>query len=366
MKNGLILILLFLVSCSQQQDKQSVARIEAQIENVPSEIKEVRLRRVGSKGPETIDSVSISGGAFSMEVPADSERLYRLEIGDQFLPVFLESGTHVLKADFSRLYQTSQFSGSPLTDLMHRTEGLRIGFEDQAKQLQASYENAMYTGVTRRADSVLKAFESLQKNYKLKVKFFIDSIGPNPVSYLATSMLSPEEDFPYLDSLALRFEKEKPGRAYTLKMSSFMVAPRRFAIGKAAPDFELPDPSGKPVSLSQFKGKWVFLDFWASWCKPCRAENPVLAEANRRFKDKGLVIFSVSLDEERELWMKAVVSDGMNWAHASDLKGWKNSAARLYDVNSIPCSFLIDPQGRIAAKNLRGQALAEKLMAIFP
>ena len=147
MKNGLILILLFLVSCSQQSEKQSVALIEAQIENVPSNIKEVKLRRVGAKGPETVDSVSISAGAFSMEVPADSERLYRLEIGDQFLPLFLESGTHILKADFNRLYQSSQFSGSPLTDLMHRTESFRLGFEDQAKQLQASYENAMYTGV---------------------------------------------------------------------------------------------------------------------------------------------------------------------------------------------------------------------------
>ncbi len=369
MKQFLLLSLLaFVFSCSgdAEQDESKLARIKAKIEHIPPGTSIVKLNRMGLRGPETVDSAEISDGIFSLAVPADSDHLYRLEIGSSFLPVFLEAGEHELKADFRQLYQSALYSNSPLTAEMRKTETLRLSFEAKAQALQNIFQVALYSGNEKKADSARQAFEFLLLDSKNEVKEWIDSIGPGPVAYLATSMLSPEEDFSYMDSLALRFEKEKPGKIYTRKILSYMEIPRRFAIGKKAPDFTLTNPAGTPLSLSSFKGKWVLLDFWASWCKPCRAENPVLAEANSLYKKKGLQIFSVSLDGDREAWMKAIVQDEMNWAHASDLKGWKSAAAQLYAINSVPSSFLIDPDGNIAGKNLRGEFLMEKLKAIFP
>ena len=360
----LFLVLLF--SCSQEKEERALSVIQGNIENLPASVVSVKLKRMGIKGPETIDSADIHSGQFSLEVPADSEYLYRLELDQAFLPLFMEQGEHQLKADFKNLYSSASYTNSPLTSEMRRTEALRISFEVQAQSLQNDYETALYSGNIKGADSARSAFEILRKNSKQKIKNLIDSIGPGPVSYLATSMLDPEEDFAYLDSLTLRFDKEKPARAYTQKLNRFLEMPRKFAIGKMAPEFSLPNPGGKSVSLSTFRGKWVLLDFWASWCKPCRAENPLLVELNSRFKSRGLQIFSVSLDGDRESWMKALVQDQMNWAHASDLKGWKSSAGLLYGINSIPASFLIDPEGKIASKNLRGEQLLEKLKSIFP
>jgi peroxiredoxin len=364
----LLSLLVFVFACSSdvEQDESKLARIKAKIEHIPSGTSLVKLKRMGLQGPETVDSAEISEGAFSLAVPADSDYLYRLEIGSSFLPVFLEAGEHELKADFQQLYQSAIYSNSPLTAEMRKTETLRLGFEAKAQALQNIFQVALYSGNEKKADSARQAFELLLVDSKKEVKNLINGMGPGPVAYLATSMLSPEEDFSYLDSLALRFEKEKPGKIYTRKIVSYMEIPRRFAIGKKAPDFSLPNPAGTPLALSSFKGKWVLLDFWASWCKPCRAENPVLVEVNRRYKKRGLQIFSVSLDGDREAWMKAIVLDEMNWAHASDLKGWKSSASQLYAINSVPSSFLIDPDGNIAAKNLRGEFLKEKLKAIFP
>jgi thiol-disulfide isomerase/thioredoxin len=363
---SLLFFFTFIVSCKQEIEDRPLARIQGRIENLSANATEVKLKRMAYNGPETIDSAILDAGEFSLAVPADSEHLYRLEIGGSFLPLFMEEGDHNLEADFSQLYASAKYSNSSLTDQMRKAESLRLSFEARAQELQNRYEMALYAGKAKTADSARLAFEILRLSSKNRIKSLIDSLGPGPVSYLATSMLSPEEDFSYLDSLATRFDKEKPGKAYSMKLHRFMEKPRRLAPGRLAPDFSLPNPAGKNLSLSSYRGKWVLLDFWASWCKPCRAENPLLVELNKRYKVKGLQILSVSLDGEREAWMKAMVQDQMNWAHVSDLKGWQSSAGMLYGIDAIPASFLIDPEGKIAGKNLRGEALLEKLVEIFP
>jgi thiol-disulfide isomerase/thioredoxin len=135
-------------------------------------------------------------------------------------------------------------------------------------------------------------------------------------------------------------------------------------IGSSAPEVELKNPSGKKMKLSSLQGKWVLLDFWASWCKPCRDENPNLVSAYEKYtgatlkSGKGFEIFSVSLDKTKEPWIKAIKSDKLKWKyHVSDLKGWQSDAAATYKVKSIPTNFLINPEGKIVATNLRGMAL---------
>jgi len=119
------------------------------------------------------------------------------------------------------------------------------------------------------------------------------------------------------------------------------------------------------IALSSFKGKYVLLDFWASWCGPCRAENPNVLKAYNEFKDKNFDVFAVSLDDKKENWLKAVKDDAMPWTQVSDLKGWKNQAAGMYAITAIPQNFLINPDGKIVASNLRGEALVKKLKELI-
>lgn len=137
------------------------------------------------------------------------------------------------------------------------------------------------------------------------------------------------------------------------------------AVGTDALDFTQADINGKPVSLSSFKGKYVLLDFWASWCKPCRQENPNVVKVYNKFKDKNFTILGVSLDQSKDAWVKAIQSDKLTWNHVSDLKYWENAVAQMYHIQSIPGNFLIDPNGKIIARDLRGEDLEKKLCELF-
>ena len=158
-------------------------------------------------------------------------------------------------------------------------------------------------------------------------------------------------------------QKSKEGMSVKKTIDAFMMV----RIGAEAPLFSSPDTAGNAINLKDFRGKYVLLDFWASWCGPCREENPNVVKAYAQFKDKNFTVLGVSLDQKskHDAWVKAINDDGLNWNHVSDLKYWDNAVAKLYAIRSIPQNFLIDPKGKIVGANLRGEELFKKLQELI-
>jgi peroxiredoxin len=158
-------------------------------------------------------------------------------------------------------------------------------------------------------------------------------------------------------------KKSKEGLVLRKTINGFMAV----RIGAEAPLFQSPDTAGNTISLKDLRGKYVLLDFWASWCGPCREENPNVVKAYEQFKDKHFTVLGISLDksDKRDAWIKAIKDDGLVWSHVSDLKFWNNEVAKLYSIRSIPQNFLLDPQGKIVAANLRGEELFRKLQELI-
>lgn len=173
--------------------------------------------------------------------------------------------------------------------------------------------------------------------------------------------LQPDE----FERLFTGLDKSLQTSKYGQSVNQYIKQLRLSGVGAMAEDFAQNDVDGKPVKLSSFRGKYVLVDFWASWCGPCRQENPTVVKAFNKFKNKNFTILSVSLDEDKTRWLRAINQDGLSWTHVSDLQGWNNGVAVQYGIRSIPANFLVDPQGRIVARNLRGVALEAKLNEIL-
>lgn len=256
-------------------------------------------------------------------------------------------------------------------------------------KIQSMYEEKVAKADSASMDSMRTIFtnesNAIVQNHRQEV---FDFIKKNPSSFAClpaiyqsfdsrNPVFSYEMDAPYYHLIDSAMMANSPNSKHTKEYHSQIVEyKQQFAqqqiqdnkipVGMEAPDFEVPSPEGNMIKLSSFRGDYVLLDFWASWCSPCRQENPAVLQAFNQFQKKGFRIFQVSLDKDKNEWTKAIQNDNLwQWKHGSDLQYWNCVPAKLYGVQSIPSNFLIDPKGKIVAKNLRGQQLIDALTEIY-
>ena len=208
-------------------------------------------------------------------------------------------------------------------------------------------------------------FTQAQAASSAKIKALIPEMGSNLVALWATNFLPAEKEMASLVEIANSLDKARPNHPQVRQFVNNLQRLQGVNEGAMAPEIKLATPAGPDLALSSLRGKYVLIDFWASWCGPCRRENPNVVKTYAAYKDKGFEIFGVSLDQDRAAWLKAIETDKLVWKHVSDLKYWSSAGAQAYQVNSIPQTFLLDREGRIIAKGLRGAALDQYLAQLF-
>jgi peroxiredoxin len=281
--------------------------------------------------------------------------------------VYLEQGTIKVTTPDSASKATIQ--GTPLNasaaQLKAQLKPLRTEYDALLKQYMAGRAAQMpapeLAQIEARADANEDAQRQLQYAY----------VTAHPDDRFSLFVLPQAVGYaPEAKDYATRFAQLSPrlrAMPQGVRIADKIKQLERVAVGATAPDFTQATPDGKPLTLSSLRGKYVLIDFWASWCGPCRRENPNVVAAYNKFKDKGFTILGVSLDKDtgREAWLKAIEKDGLAWNQVSDLKYWQNAAAKDYGVQAIPQNFLIDPSGKIVATNLRGEKLQETLSQLL-
>jgi len=313
-----------------------------------------------------VDSAEIKDGNFKMEGTLEHPDVYYLQVQDKrgYLLLFLENNKLKITGNVDSLW-LAKAEGSPYQDEYNAYQETMKPFEKQFKNLYSKWQQAKMTGNEDLAKKIEDEYDSITKEQKEVEKKFMEKHPQSLVSpYLLRSMaysMEGEEMEKYLDQMDTSFNQI----GFVKELREWAEAKKKVAIGQPAPDFTLPDTTGKEVTLSSLFGNYLLIDFWAVWCSPCRVENPNLLKTYKKYHDKGFDIIGVSLDDDRDNWVKAIKKDGLLWTQVSDLKGWKAVVAKEYGVRSIPSNFLLDKDGKIIAKNLRGDALKKKLAELL-
>lgn len=367
-----IAILFFLVGCAQKG-----TTVKGNLLNAEGET--VLLEHLSSTATTPIDSAKVgSNGKFKLSLgEISSAAFYRLKISDNnFVILLLSEGENAEVSgnalDFYQSYEVEGSEGS--AKLRYLDQRLRGDF-NKTDSLRMVFQNFQQQGHPR-LDSIAQAIDGVFQEMQAKKRLFVlDFIEKNPNSLAALSAvqsLNPAEDMDVFETVAQNLTAAMPESDYVkqfkmqlLDMRSKQQAAGRTEIGAQAPEMVLKTPEGETIKLSDFKGKITLIDFWAAWCKPCRMENPNVVRMYNRFKDKGFDIFGVSLDQSKEKWVQAIAQDGLTWRQGSELKFWESSFVPAYNLDGIPMTYLLDENGVIIAKGLRGNQLEQKLEELF-
>jgi peroxiredoxin len=314
------------------------------------------------------DTLKVAEGKFSFSGKADHPTFAQIITSDQRagFPLYLEPGTIEItgNADSMAIGKVS-VSGTPNNDDLNAFMQIQQPYVPMMMAMQSNYVQAQMSGDSVMAHQIEATTDSIQTVINGKMVAFVQDHPKSLVSVLVLRGMMNDLTSDQLSQLYSSLDTAVQHSEFGQPIGARLEVQQKTAIGKPAPDFTMNDTTGKPVSLSSFRGKYVLVDFWASWCGPCRAENPNVVKVYNQYKDKNFTILGVSLDQTKDAWEKAIRDDHLTWHHVSDLQFWDNSAAQLYGVEGIPANFLIGPDGKILAKDLRGDALGQKLAQLL-
>ena len=316
----------------------------------------------------TIDSALSKGNVFTMKGSVDYPRVVYLEARntDYGSTFYLENSKIELNGVLDSL-DYMEVTGSNIQDdyesLSDAVQPIGLQYTEYVNQYQIARQEldvAKMSEFENKADSAYQLFIDMQENF----------VRENPSSFFAPTILASLMNYLDVNDVEELINNLDPDVAATptiVSLKESILNLKSVSIGQKALDFTLNDPDGNPVSLYSKVGgaKLLLVDFWAGWCGPCRQENPNVVMVYNEFNGKGFDVFGVSLDRTRDEWLQAIADDKLTWTHVSDLQYWNSAAAQLYSINSIPANFLLDENGTIIAKNLRGEDLYNKVKEIL-
>jgi peroxiredoxin len=359
-----LLVAVFFGCNSQKQEFDGTVSISGEIQNAP-EGKVVLLQIADDRSEEVVSLDLSSGGKFEYELTLEGPGFYELNLMDKtIVRLALYAEDVKITYDFSD-EESLQISGSKDSQHLQEIEKLSLSYQESINELNNAYFEAMSKRDQNTIMSIQDMAINLENTHSEKVKSAIDKMDGSFAAMAALPMLNPKNDFQYLDGLITKLDERYPNTKLIQAVKVQLDDMRMLSIGQIAPEIALPNPNEELTKLSDLRGKYVLIDFWAAWCRPCREENPNVVRLYNEYKDKGFEVFGVSLDRTKEAWVKAIADDNLTWSHVSDLKYFNSEAAALYKINAIPATYLLDPEGKIIAKDLRGKSLEDKLKEIF-
>jgi peroxiredoxin len=300
-------------------------------------------------------------GEFKFTHHAPAVDFFRISSGHSEYMIIAQNGDQIkIEADLADKNLNYSISGAAEADKLEELNKVKNQYIVKIGEIQSKFEEV----VTAQPDKREMIMEQMKPAYTQEINGlnaavlkFAQSNTSSLAGFYAVNLLNPSEYekelVDYADQIKSSFNENAAVTEFLIRMAKL----KSVQVGQPAPEFTINSVEGQPIKLSDFKGKYVMLDFWASWCMPCRQENPNVVKAYNTYKDKNFTILGISLDKDAVAWKNAIAADHLTWAHASDLKDFESPTAVLYSIDAIPTSFIVDPEGKIVAKNLRGAQL---------